>query len=70
MIKKLGETALSRRKSGFPQIRDLNSRNSASCGACSFSVDLTADLISRHWRKSAARPLPRKPIRGTTQEES
>ena len=46
MMMKLWETALSRRKSGFPQICDLNSRSSASCGDCSFSVDLTADLIS------------------------
>ena len=33
------------KKVGFPQLRRLNSRKSASCGQCSFSPDLTADEI-------------------------
>ena len=33
-------------KERFPQVRNLNSRNSPSWGDCSFSVDLTSDRIS------------------------
>ena len=42
---------------GIASVRNLNGRNSASCGDYSLSVDLTSDRISAQGRLSEVRPF-------------